>query len=255
VNWSLGDTVESPHGAAFENNGLSVTVNQSTMSDGGLGSHLFQVLGNGRGIGPSATFMTIVNQQPCAGQYRACGGPISPPPLLNATGTFADLFHFSNGPSAGEFPEGDAVIFINKTAAGGKDDTPFQLFTLPYRGNSGYSGIEYFPATALFSFQGPIKDNVLQSNNHPLCTNGADGAFNNQGCGTLAISVMTTASSSDTFPLPGMTAAGHCSQPGATNTAAATATGTYISTKAANSVTLTHAPTPGMKFDLLCTPY
>lgn len=72
----------------------------------------------------------------------------------------------------------------------------------------------------------------------------------------VAASLTTTAATSDAVAIAGMTSSGHCSAPAATNSsAAANVATTYISAKATNSVTVTHAATAGMTFDLTCTPY
>jgi hypothetical protein len=72
---------------------------------------------------------------------------------------------------------------------------------------------------------------------------------------TIRTSITTSASTSDSVTLTGMTSNGHCAAPGPTNSSAASnVTGTYISAKRANSITLNHPPTAGMTFDILCTP-
>lgn len=72
---------------------------------------------------------------------------------------------------------------------------------------------------------------------------------------TLATSLTTTSATSDIVTLSGMTAAGHCSLTPTNLTAATNLATSYISTKAANSVTVTHTATSGMTYDLLCTMY
>jgi hypothetical protein len=70
-----------------------------------------------------------------------------------------------------------------------------------------------------------------------------------------AASLTTTAATSDVATITGSTTSGHCSL-GATNASAATNLGTtFISTKAAGTVTVTHTATAGMTYDLTCTPY
>jgi hypothetical protein len=71
----------------------------------------------------------------------------------------------------------------------------------------------------------------------------------------IRASITTTAATSESFTLTGMTSTGHCAAPGPTNAAAASnVTSTYIAGKQTNSVTLHHPATAGMTFDLLCTP-
>jgi hypothetical protein len=70
--------------------------------------------------------------------------------------------------------------------------------------------------------------------------------------GVLTASITTTAATSDVVAIPGMTSAGHCGL-GATNAIAATNLATtYISAKATNQITLTHAATAGMTYDAVC---
>jgi parallel beta-helix repeat protein len=68
----------------------------------------------------------------------------------------------------------------------------------------------------------------------------------------ILASLMTTAATSDNVTLRGMTSSGHC-QLTATNASASKATGTYVSNKTADQITVTHAPTRGMRYDVLCT--
>ena len=71
--------------------------------------------------------------------------------------------------------------------------------------------------------------------------------------GILVGSVVTTAATSDTITITGMTSGGHCSM-AATNAGAATNIATsYISAKATNSITLTHVATASMTYDFVCS--
>ena len=74
------------------------------------------------------------------------------------------------------------------------------------------------------------------------------------GC-ILVAALTTTAATTDNVTITGMTSSGHCSI-SATNVAAATAiAGTYISAKTTNQITVTHAVTSNMNYDILCTLY
>lgn len=98
-----------------------------------------------------------------------------------------------------------------------------------------------------------------------LCSNGTGGGLMSHFLGaidlngvpilpTIPVTLTTTAATTEVITVTGMTASGHCSL-GALNSAAATnITTTFISSKATNSVTVTHAATAGMVYDLLCTP-
>ena len=73
--------------------------------------------------------------------------------------------------------------------------------------------------------------------------------------GPLVTSLTTTAAATDTVTLAGILATSHVVlQP--TNAAAATMyTSTYVSAKAAGSITVTHPVTSGATFDIIITPY
>ncbi len=70
----------------------------------------------------------------------------------------------------------------------------------------------------------------------------------------ISASLRTTSASSDAVALDGMTSAGHCNLVPTNSSAASSLTSTYISGKSANEITVAHAPTSGMTFDILCTP-
>lgn len=90
----------------------------------------------------------------------------------------------------------------------------------------------------------------------PFVGTDASGRFTTTSTGVLVASLTTTAAASDTVTLAGMTASGHCSAPGPTNSSAATNIATtYISAKAAGSITVAHTATAGMTYDVVCTTY
>lgn len=69
----------------------------------------------------------------------------------------------------------------------------------------------------------------------------------------MVASLVTTAATTDNVTIQGMTASGHCSIT-PTNVAAATnLTGTFISAKAANQITVTHAVVANLNYDIFCT--
>ena len=73
---------------------------------------------------------------------------------------------------------------------------------------------------------------------------------------TLTASLTTTASTTDVVPMLGMTEAGHCTDPAATNSEAnRNKATTFVSAKAADQITVTHSAIAGMTYDLSCTPY
>ena len=69
----------------------------------------------------------------------------------------------------------------------------------------------------------------------------------------MTASLSTSAATTDTVAITGMTASGHCTF-SPTNASAATNIATaYISNKTANQITLSHTATGSMTFDFLCT--
>lgn len=72
---------------------------------------------------------------------------------------------------------------------------------------------------------------------------------------SLAIkgSLTTTTATSDAATVTGATASSHCNFSATNASGAANIATTYISTKAANTITLTHATTAGMTYDIVCT--
>jgi hypothetical protein len=79
---------------------------------------------------------------------------------------------------------------------------------------------------------------------------------NGTGCavGILVGSLTTTAATSDALTITGLTSGSHCSF-APTNAGAATNIATsYISAKASNSVTLSHAAIASMTYDFVCSP-
>ena len=75
------------------------------------------------------------------------------------------------------------------------------------------------------------------------------------GAPPLAATLVTTAATTNTVTVTGMTSSGHCAlEP--TNAAAATNIATtYVSAKTTNQITVTHVATASMNYDVLCTAY
>ena len=71
---------------------------------------------------------------------------------------------------------------------------------------------------------------------------------------TAKASFTTTATTSETVPITGMTSSGHCSMAATNTSAAANIATSYIQGKGANAITLVHVATSGMTYDFLCTP-
>jgi hypothetical protein len=77
----------------------------------------------------------------------------------------------------------------------------------------------------------------------PLCT----------GC-VITASLSTSAATSDNVTVSGMTTMGHCQLTPTSASAATNYRTTYVSAKATNQITVTHAATSGMTYDVACTP-
>jgi hypothetical protein len=69
----------------------------------------------------------------------------------------------------------------------------------------------------------------------------------------VVASLTTTAATNDTVAMQGMTSTGHCSLTATNSSAAANHATTYVSAKTTNQITVTHAATAGMTYDLMCT--
>ena len=70
----------------------------------------------------------------------------------------------------------------------------------------------------------------------------------------MPATLTTTAAASDAVALQGMSSTGHCSLTATNSTAAANHATTYVSAKTTNQITVAHASTAGMTYDVLCTP-
>jgi len=70
----------------------------------------------------------------------------------------------------------------------------------------------------------------------------------------IPTSFTTTSGTSDNVTVTGMTASGHCVLQATNSTADSLLTGTYVSAKTTNQITVTHAATAGGTFDIFCSP-
>jgi hypothetical protein len=73
--------------------------------------------------------------------------------------------------------------------------------------------------------------------------------------GPVVASLTTTANTSDIVSIPGFVSTGHVSLTATNAAAAATIATTYVSSKSANSITITHPATANATFDIVATPY
>jgi hypothetical protein len=69
----------------------------------------------------------------------------------------------------------------------------------------------------------------------------------------MATSFTTTSGTSDNVTITGMTSSGHCELEPTNASAATNLATTYVSAKASNQITVTHAATANMNYDVLCT--
>lgn len=69
----------------------------------------------------------------------------------------------------------------------------------------------------------------------------------------LPASLVTTAAASDNVAIQGMTSSGHCTFSARNASAATNIATTFISALGANSITVSHAVTANMNYDILCT--
>jgi len=87
----------------------------------------------------------------------------------------------------------------------------------------------------------------------PLTANRVPQFPNGTSATVMVAALVTTAAATDNVTIQGMTASGHCTLT-ATNTAAASAiAGTFVSAKTVNQITVTHAATARMNYDIACT--
>ena len=93
--------------------------------------------------------------------------------------------------------------------------------------------------------------NLNTDNNKPvkLGTGGTTGANI-----PVMASLSTTLGTSTNVSMPGITSSSHCLLTATNAVAGANVGGTFISAKAADQITVTHAPVAGMTYDVLCTP-
>jgi hypothetical protein len=69
----------------------------------------------------------------------------------------------------------------------------------------------------------------------------------------MVAALVTTAAATDNVTIQGMTASGHCSLTPTNAAAIGAATPPGVTTKAANQITVTHAVTANMNYDVMCT--
>jgi hypothetical protein len=104
---------------------------------------------------------------------------------------------------------------------------------------------------AINSAEGYLFDGTAPLN-HTLISN---GTFYVDSPGVIATSFTTTAATTDTVTVTGMTSSGHCSLQPTNAGAAGGIASVYVSAKTTNQITVTHTATATWTFDVLCVPY
>jgi hypothetical protein len=103
---------------------------------------------------------------------------------------------------------------------------------------------------------------VLGSQSGKYGTNTITGSFTNSwhtmlpdGNGSVPVvaSLTTTAASSDSVSIKGATSSSHCTLTPTNASAAADSTGTYVSSKTTNQITVAHPASAGRTWDITCT--
>lgn len=133
---------------------------------------------------------------------------------------------------------------------------------------AGYSGTSV--AYKVLSDTGVIQYSV-SNDGRPTFRGGQTGAFkqiqtsdtltadritqypNGASATVMVAALVTTAAATDNVAIQGMTASGHCTLTPTNAAASGAASEAYVSTKAANQITVTHAVTANMNYDVMCT--
>jgi hypothetical protein len=241
VNWTTNDLVENPHYPYMTGNGLWLVDYKETPPTPGEADAAESIDVSGPGISGTYRPLFIGNGNSCT-NYTICGGPLAMPYAAAYVGGYfnSDLeLQYAPGVS-----NGGIISVADGTNVGLAPTNIFYDETY-----HGYISYDFSGATS-FKFYNPLSTAPMTFQGSPICT------VANELCGPVVASLTTTSGTSDTVTFTGVTATiVHCSQPGATNASASTAVGTYISAKSAGSITVTHAATAGMKYDILCTTY
>ena len=136
---------------------------------------------------------------------------------------------------------------------------PQLLFSIRQNGTIIPLGLQFGAGTVVTSING-TDTHLLSSGTisggagTPLCLD-SNGGSTTSGCfsGVFVGSLTTTASTSDNVTVTGATASSHCWISPTNASAATNIATTYISTKAANTITITHTATASMTYDIGCT--
>lgn len=275
VRWEAGDVIENPHPVQQAGHGLWVTTQRNSPCNSSYGCEGLEVDSSGAGINGAFSLFYGRNYGKDS-QYFDGGGPIAAPNFMTGYGEFGNDWYLFYGPQ-----HGGAVIRIQNLANGigaSQWTTPIDVVNF---NSVGAGHLTFTPSTATWGLNAIRTSAITIGNAQPSITGNQgrgpnvlhcdagtfraghvftiaeDGSCQDGGAlpaQTLAASLVTTSAGRDLISMPGMTASGHCTL-SPTNASAATSGGTYISAKGPNTVTIAHASTAGMAFDILCTPY
>lgn len=266
IPFSNGDTIEQTHhlSALFQASIEGLAVYNPYNGPGGASYHLITAQGTGIGGGSGSTTsvsMLKLYNTVADSFYVGSGGIASPPNLMNLSGNYLYGFLADHGPAFGAGNGG----FIRVTPTSTQNNNAVY----------SYNVIEADHLSGAFSITDTPNSGdvtISTSGNLTLAAGGtvraptaAPGTNTTQIATTAFVqaalpassplpwSLTTTAATTDTVAVTGMTASGHCSF-GATNASGATnISTTYISNKTTNQITVTHAVTASMTYDGLCT--
>lgn len=119
-------------------------------------------------------------------------------------------------------------------------DTGVTQFSVSLDGRPSYRGNQSGAFDQILASDTLTASRTVQSPNGPSST-------------VMLAGLVTTAAASDNVTIQGMASGGHCTLT-PTNAAAATNIATtYVSAKAANQITVSHAATANMNYDIFCT--
>lgn len=119
-------------------------------------------------------------------------------------------------------------------------DTGVTQFSVSLDGRPTYRGNQSGAFTQILASDTLTASRTVQSPNGPSST-------------TMVAALVTTAAATDNVTIQGMTASGHCLLTPTNAAASGAASVPYVSTKAANQITVTHAVTANMNYDVMCT--
>jgi hypothetical protein len=255
TQYNLFSSLPAPGGTG---NSLSLFVNNKTGSMG--------LAGNSANITWQAPVMTAYNSNNITPDALIAGspfgginrGPCTRYDFLNSvTGAYNSSYGRICGVSlAGSGSAGSLQFEVNTGPTGAATYvTPFII-----NPTNVTSSVPISSTVATGTAPFPVTSTTMNTNFNAALLGGValSGICQTSGAGCPAAatgfsgSFITTAVASESVPITGMSASGHCAF-APTNSSAAASTGSYISTKTTNAVTFNHAAVAGMSFDFICS--